>query len=948
MDALSNLYPTIQIGSDGFSWWIGQIESKKQQDLKGSGRYKVRIVGLHPQSCDSVDSNDLPWAITMMPVTNPHTPGGITSVSDQLSPGVWVVGFFLDTDKQQPVIMGSIGRVANSKKEKDPDDPTPGEAGCKSFTTFIGSENKIPFDQDSDPEAVVTPQDAGHPADGTKRPDVSGGTTNFYNAKYSQNTESNPGGNDWCVEIADKCGKEKDLTNTFTRLFSEMLYETQKNDGKLGTYLVGELSGDLNDAIAIGRKYADKAIRVVRTFVASVKGFVIEKVKAGIKDLINMMLYPSEDGNALTPVTKFLNDALATVGCKMADLGDLLAAFIEDLIFGYLFNIYKAAACIVDQFVEGILNKIQSLMNQLLEEVLGPIQAILGVAASVINIIGDAINYVLDLLGIQCDGPGKSCSKVTKICVNCSTDDGKDFLDDLLDKITDDLFPVTGEDWSQYTCEEAQEGTKIPGTNIVFVGGIQDPPVEQVIRYSIGDLDVVEGTAAEFRVTRSGFTSISSSITYSTRDGTAIGGLDYQVTEGILGFAPGETEKTITVRTFADFEQESTEDFYLRIFKNTPDNVTTVAEKNVGRCRIIESTVNRGGDDDTATDEDPTPANPDFPSQDPTNPNNYPDSDIPDLDDGRDTSTADDPRKLTSSYSVIADKVTVKEGEFITFTITTTNVVNGTVLSYLLFGNKITTSDIISGQLSGTFTIIDNKAKVVVGIAEDTAFETSEVLVFGISGTGARTSVIILADDSAFSREIIEQTEDSSSGPGPLPRPPRSPVVGEVITGPGGEIIDVIIDDPGDPYREPPAVIITGNGYRGSAIALTDEIGRLTEIRVTDPGFGYKLNTPDKVRKECIIDSFTMLRPGREYVEAPTVYVDGNPDVAEAIVENGKVISVRIKNRSLTFDSYPEVLIIGGGGYGAKFIPSFSCLDPDTRVLVGSAKIGTGKYIDCP
>ena len=31
-----------------------------------------------------------------------------------------------------------------------------------------------------------------------------------------------------------------------------------------------------------------------------------------------------------------------------------------------------------------------------------------------------------------------------------------------------------------------------------------------------------------------------------------------------------------------------------------------------------------------------------------------------------------------------------------------------------------------------------------------------------------------------------------------------------------------------------------------------------------------------------------------------------------------------------------------------KFIPSFVCLDPDARVEIGSAKVGTGSYIDCP
>ena len=35
MDGMSGLYPINQIGSfDGFSWWIGQIESEKKDDEK--------------------------------------------------------------------------------------------------------------------------------------------------------------------------------------------------------------------------------------------------------------------------------------------------------------------------------------------------------------------------------------------------------------------------------------------------------------------------------------------------------------------------------------------------------------------------------------------------------------------------------------------------------------------------------------------------------------------------------------------------------------------------------------------------------------------------------------------------------------------------------------------------------------------------------------------------
>ena len=130
---------------------------------------------------------------------------------------------------------------------------------------------------------------------------------------------------------------------------------------------------------------------------------------------------------------------------------------------------------------------------------------------------------------------------------------------------------------------------------------------------------------------------------------------------------------------------------------------------------------------------------------------------------------------------------------------------------------------------------------------------------------------------------------------------------------------------------------------------MLDPDGFAKEIRIVDPGFGYKINVPTTEKVECIIDSFTMIRPGQEYTKEPTVFVNGDKNVAEAVINtNGQVVSVRIKDRTLTFESYPEIKILGGGGYGAKFIPSFSCLSPEARVKVGSAKIGTGSYIDCP
>ena len=91
--------------------------------------------------------------------------------------------------------------------------------------------------------------------------------------------------------------------------------------------------------------------------------------------------------------------------------------------------------------------------------------------------------------------------------------------------------------------------------------------------------------------------------------------------------------------------------------------------------------------------------------------------------DDPDQQTQNIPKELrpptTPTYSVVANRSSCPEDEFIIYTITTTNLVNGTVLYYTLSGLGITSDDIIGGNLTGSLVINDNKARVTVGIAED-------------------------------------------------------------------------------------------------------------------------------------------------------------------------------------------------------------------------------------
>ena len=939
-EALSRLMPSQRIGNDGFSWWVGQIEgtASDEKNNKGGYRYKVRIVGDHPKSREILDTKDLPWATVMMPVTVPFMPGNIGGGHPQLVKGCWVTGFYLDIDKQKPIIMGSIGVVPGATSTITNADPSDSEAfvnGPRSGNLSTNPATDGLEGKDGKARTGGGLSDGTTDGDGNQRVDP--GTKKLEVIKEE----------DWCQVTAEKC-KDVDLKTQLNSIIGQLLYDIQNSGGNIGTFYTSKVTGGITNAIGEGRTKVDKAIKVVKEFLARIKGWITTKIQEAVDALVKAILRPDETGNSLTPITEFFNNILKDLGCKMMDLGERLEAWLTNVLMGFINQIYRAAICQIDELVNGIISKIQQLMNELLNSILGPLQDILGAIAAPLNVIGQAINYVLKLLGISCSGPDQTCNKYKEVCTSGEKKkdkDDKDFLDDLLSSI-DNLFGDTPADYTQYVCDEAYTGRPLEVTTIGFVGGVPLPggpgsveTKKPKVVYTINDITVTEGDIGTFTITRSGYLSEASSVKFKTLkdQGSATAGTDYLTQDGILGFAPSETEKTIDVQTLFDDERDPNETFFIRLTTNSPvddSDVKTEYIKNIGKCTIVERDLKEPYDPYKPEPVDPFKPVPEIPTD------NIPEDPSGDGDDG----TGDD--NLIPTYAVRANRTTCPEDEFIIYTITTTNLANGTILFYNLSGNNITSSDIIGNQLSGRFIINNNKSTVTVGIAEDNTIEDIETLTFTITGKGASVDVLITTKDD-------QTIEDLDDGIGDVPETVfedfRTPVARPPITDGNGGIIEIPIDDPGDPWAEPPIVFVGGEGSGATATALLDEKGFLTEIRVQSPGFGYKLNRSFDNGVRCIIDSFTILRPGIGYTSVPDMYVNGELGIAEAVINNdGFVIGARILDRQITFEEFPAVDIIGGGGYGAKLLPSLACLDTEALSTIGSTKIGTGKYIDCP
>lgn len=93
-------------GNGTFHWFMGVVEDRK--DPEKLGRCRVRVAGHHTADKSVLPTEDLPWAMPLMPITSASVTG-IGQAPIGPIEGTWVFGFFIDgEDCQIPIMMGTF------------------------------------------------------------------------------------------------------------------------------------------------------------------------------------------------------------------------------------------------------------------------------------------------------------------------------------------------------------------------------------------------------------------------------------------------------------------------------------------------------------------------------------------------------------------------------------------------------------------------------------------------------------------------------------------------------------------------------------------------------------------------------------------------------------------------------------------------------------------------
>jgi probable HAF family extracellular repeat protein len=125
-------------------------------------------------------------------------------------------------------------------------------------------------------------------------------------------------------------------------------------------------------------------------------------------------------------------------------------------------------------------------------------------------------------------------------------------------------------------------GDRTPEPNETFLVNLSQPTgaivgdgqgtgtiVDDEPRISINDVAIVEGNSGTrvfvFTVTLSAPSDVAVNVAFSTVNGTAKAGEDYNAQSGTLTFAPGQTSKTISIVVRGDRKREANETFFVNL-----------------------------------------------------------------------------------------------------------------------------------------------------------------------------------------------------------------------------------------------------------------------------------------------------------------------------------------------------------------------------------------------
>ena len=437
------------IGKDGFNWFVGQVENDGSghflSDLAGNlantavatlqrttvlglfgrtdfdwdwtNKVKVRIVGYHSPSKAELPTEDLPWAMVLMPVNSPQR-SGIGSLH-QLQINSWVVGFFMDgANAQVPIVIGAIGdenpqsgygSVGGTATGFDKlSAPTYDKRKHGGEGSGVGGTGSTVADDEETGQEVAPKNNEGIPE---KEGEIS--TKNPRGPAEPQTEAQVAAAKKKCVTVQignGKCGGE-----TAPKLEAPMA-EFMKFARGIEKNEIGDFIDKKTGVVVDLEKKIDSTTNRIQSklngLLGNIKGVVMEDVNKLVQDGLDEINVPNPDlDNA---VKTQLKDVGGLVSCLFKQMLGELGDFIKGMLSDLLENVLDTALCLIENMIGDIMGKIMEKIEGALSILKGVVGSIKGAQDKIQSILSKA----LDFLDLFCDG-AVSCAIGATVYETC-------------------------------------------------------------------------------------------------------------------------------------------------------------------------------------------------------------------------------------------------------------------------------------------------------------------------------------------------------------------------------------------------------------------------------------------------------------------------------------------------------------------------------------------------
>jgi len=320
-----------------FNWWVGQIPDdsywrgninpetyKSAKDIPGWGyRYKVRIIGLHDKEEETIESDQLPWAQVMYPITAGGGQGG-SMQTPNIRQGMFVFGFFLDgADQQVPVIMGVLGNNTQTKLASTIGVNSSNYAGTSGVANRSGNDGK--GTGKSVPEVSDSNLTRNQPPPKTKPTEEAAGKNVAPVASQRQDEKLKEK-----ITLSSPCKKQ----NTNLKNIQIAIEELSKKLSQL-TNALSQFAAAASSKVSDIKKQIEKLIAEGADIISKCLKGIFDQVMGFVQDQINLTLKPFENIAIPSFKLQILQGKISgfeTLTCLFNKIGDDLIGLVKDIL----------------------------------------------------------------------------------------------------------------------------------------------------------------------------------------------------------------------------------------------------------------------------------------------------------------------------------------------------------------------------------------------------------------------------------------------------------------------------------------------------------------------------------------------------------------------------------------------------------------------------------------